>query len=481
MPLDPLSRQKKLKTVKPVEHQNTYQALYNLRENPFPALALFSPNVNDPRRNGEIYDPLFRQEEEKRFFQMFVQPLNCDRPLSLGFIRLDPQAGGRGNGKSVFLYRIMQRINQQDWEDWPSDPEDPKLFSLSVHVLPEPKKQRRFWEFVLLAFETLFDQGLLAEADRQLRAAVLLALLSGEDLQALYQRPNAEIAQALASQDEYGSLLAQYGFTLPGFVETARGRVEKIQPESNAFLENFYAHECSLQAAWKSWRESGMLGSAFQWRKNGVEWLTDGLTPILLAAGYQRLILLLDEFEKIYISQSSRERDEFLDGLRQYFYERPSLAVKHQFISTVLTIHPSIYTYVSNNWRRVGLDNMAPLDVDRIERVSVELGASTLEKLAHLLVYYIDWFRIDPNDPHRGTVYPFHPNALASFINAARYYPRGTLWYAYRLLQKAANEGVEAPISRQFVEAFIQSGEKPPQEAEDFIFQLPPVQNDLQA
>lgn len=481
MPLDPLARQKSLQTVKPVEHQNAYQTLYSLRENPFPSLALFSPNVNDPRRNGEIYDPMFRQPEEKRFFEMFVQPPNDDRPTQLGFIRLDPQAGGRGNGKSAFLHRIMQRINQQDWENWPTNPDDPNLFCLSVHVLPEPKKQRRFWEFVLLTFETLFEQDLLAEVDRHMRASVLLSLLPEEALQAVSQRPSIEINQALASEEAYSLLLEQYGFTLQGFMEAARKQVEKIQPTSNAYLEHYYASQCSLETAWRNWREAGMLASAFQWRNNGVEWLTEGLAAILLAAGYQRLIILLDEFEKIYISQSGRERDEFLDGLRQYFYERPSIAAKYQFITMVLTIHPSIYTYVSNNWRRVGLDNMAPLDVDRIGQVSVELGASDVEKLTDLLVYYIDWFRIDPEDPRKGTVYPFSEEALTPIIDAARYYPRGTLWYAHRILQKAANDLEKAPIGLAYVEDFLTGGEKPPQEADDLLFQLPPTQNDLQA
>ncbi len=481
MPLDPLARQKSLQTVKPVEHTNDYQTLYDLRENPFPSLALFAPNVNDPRRNGDIYDPMFRLAEEKHFFEMFVQPPTGDRPTQLGFIRLDPQAGGRGNGKSTFLHRIMQRINQQDWEDWSTNPDDPNLFCLSVHVLPEPKRQRRFWEFVFLIFETLFEQNRMAEVDRQIRAAVLLSLLSDEALQTVNQRPSTEINQALASEEAYSLLLEQYGYTLQGFTENARSQVEIIQPISNRFLDNFYANQCSLEAAWKHWRETGMLASAFQWRRNGVEWLTDGLVAILLAAGYQRLIILLDEFEKIYISQSGRERDEFLDGLRQYFYERPSISVRYQFVTTVLTIHPSIYKYVSGNWRRVGLDNMAPLDVDRIGQVSVELGPSDVEKLTHLLVYYIDWFRVDPDDPRKGTVYPFSEGALTPLIDAARYYPRGTLWYAQRILQKAANEETKAPISRDYVEDFIHSGEKPSQDLDDLLFPIPPTQNDLRA
>jgi len=482
MPINQLERQKKLQSIKPVEQKNAYQTLYGLRENPFPAMAMFSPNINDPRRNGEIYDSEFRKVEEGQFFKMFVQPENGDRPTQLGFIRLDPQAGGRGNGKSAFLHRIMQRINEQEWDEgWVTNLDDPNLFCLSVHVLPEPKKQRRFWEFVLLIFETLFEQGLLAEIDKQLRAAMLLTLFAPEQIEELAKRPVLEINQMLEAEDTFASLLAQYGHSLPNFVEIIRDAIEKIQPTSNLFLKNFLENDANLTKAWKRWMETGMLGSAYQWRKTGVEWLTDGLVPVMLAAGYRRLIILLDEFEKIYISQNARERDEFLDGLRQYFYERDSVAVKYQYITAVLTIHPSIYTYVNTNWRRVGLDNLAPLDVERIQSVSVELGASDNAKLTHLLVTYIDFFRMDADDPNKGKVYPFDEDALAPAIEAARFYPRGTLWYANKIIQKAANEPVPAPIQRAFVEDFISGGEKPPQEADDNIFQMPSSSIDLQA
>lgn len=481
MPVNPLQRQILQQAGKPVEQKNAYQTLYGLRENPFPSMAMFTPNINDPRRNGEIYDAEFRKAEEERFFKMFVQPENGDRPIQLGFIRLDPQAGGRGNGKSAFLHRIMQRINQQDWEaGWITNPDDPDLFCLSVHVLPEPKKQRRFWEFVLLVFETLYEQGLFAEMDKQIRAATLLNLLTPEQIDELGKRLNDD-SNLFDDDESFKSLLDEFGHTVPGFVEAAQTAIGQIQPTGNQFLSNFYANDCSLVKAWKFWTEKGMLGSAFQWRKTGVEWLTDGLVPVMLAAGYRRLIILLDEFEKIYISQNARERDEFLDGLRQYFYERPSVAVKYQYISAVLTIHPSIYAYVASTWRRVGLDNLAPLDVDRIENVSVELGASDPEKLTHLLATYIDFFRAEADDPNKGKVYPFSDDALAPAIEAAKFYPRGTIWYAYELLQKAAKDEVPAPISREFVEEFIQGGVKPPQDDDDVFFSLPPAASDLTA
>jgi hypothetical protein len=408
MPINPLERQKSLQSAKPVEQKNAYQTLYGLRENPFPSMALFTPNINDPRRNGDIYDAEFRKPEEEEFFKMFVQPENGDRPTQLGFIRLDPQAGGRGNGKSAFLHRIMQRINGQEWEtEWVTNPEDPNLFCLGVHVLPEPKKQKRIWEFARLVFETMSEQKLFAEIDKQLRAAMIINLLTEEQMTELGSLPTDELNKSLSSEEDFSDMLEKYGHTLSGFVDMAKSQLEKIQSATNLFLENFFDNDCSLTAAWADWINKGMLGSDYRWRKEGVEWLTNGLVPVMLVAGYRRLIILLDEFEKIYISQNGRERDEFLDGLRQYFFERDSVAVKYQYITTVLTIHPSIYTYVGTNWRRVGLDNLAPLDVDRIQNVSIELGASDDAKLEHLLITYLDYFRVNAEDPNKGTVYRF--------------------------------------------------------------------------
>src|SRR5688500_17067299 len=132
------TRQQKLKGAQIGTPESPYQTLYGLRENPFPSLALFTSSDTDPRQNGTIYDQEFRAQEEKLFFERFVLPPTGDRPLRLGFIRLEPQAGGRGNGKSTFLHRIMVRINKRDWRGWSQDTENPKLYGFAVHLLPGP-------------------------------------------------------------------------------------------------------------------------------------------------------------------------------------------------------------------------------------------------------------------------------------------------------------------------------------------------------
>ena len=479
---NPFQRQKQLqaRTAQALPG-SPYQRLYGLRENPFPSMALFSPTVDDPRRNGEIYDKAFRAEEEQQFFNLFVQPPIGAPPVQLGFIRVDSQAGGLGNGKSVFLHQMMKRINEQAWEDWASDPDDPSLFALAVHILPEPRRQRHFWQLVHLIFQTLATDSLFSAIDVQFRAALLFSMLNDEQLAALMEREAADVTAILASSAGFRELLRKNQLTIDSFYEQAERQLRGLYPTlSESFLGDFVAAGCELAGLWEKWREEGIAYSSYQWRKNGIQWLINGLIPVMMIAGYQRFYLLLDEFEKIYIYQKSRERDEFLDALRQYFYERDSAAVRNQFISTVLTIHPSIYRYLDNHWRRVGLDHLVPLEATRIAHHSVELGTSTTEKLTQLLITYIDWFRMDGQEKRQGTPYPFADNALEPTIEAAHFYPRNTLWYAHTILKKAASEKRPAPITRHFVEEVINNGVRPPHHEEDQLFNLPSSATDLQ-
>ena len=485
--INPFQRLKLLQPNKFNERRSAYQRLYGLRENPFPSIAQFSPTVDDPRHNGQIYDKTFREEEEKRFFQLFVQPPTAQPPLSLGFIQMDRQAGGHGNGISSFLHHIKKRINEQEWEDWMSNPDEPSLFALAVHILPKPRQHRHFWQMSRLIFESLAEEKLFSAIDVQFRAALLLRLLNEQQIAFLAKRPADEVTAILQSQERFADLLKQHQLTLAAFCEEAERQLRSVSTTiSESFLQHFVSAGSELKGLWKKWQKESMAVNSYQWRKNGIQWLIDGLIPIIILAGYQRFYLLLDEFEKIYIYQNARERDHFLDTLRQSFYERDSAAVRHQFITTVLTIHPSIYRYLNKHWRRVGLDNLAPLEASHMANISIELGPSTVEKLKHLLTTYLDSFRLDEDedeheDEHedqarRGrpkgflTLYPFADNALEPTLEAARFYPSDTLWFAHAILRKAATEEVSPPRATFNVEEFINSGVRPPRAEEDDLF-----------
>jgi hypothetical protein len=481
MEINPLQRLQKIQNTEPEERLNPYQNLYGLKENPFPSLALFTPSMDDPRRNGTIYDVEFRSDEEKRYFELFVLPPTGDKPKELGFIRLDPQAGGRGNGKSAFLHHLMNRVNERQWNGWTTDLDNLQLSALAVHLLPEPRKQKRFWQFVQLIFETFAEHELFKKVDADFKAAMIIKLLPEAVINKLSALPNEEILNLLYSSEKFIALLSENGISLQGYNEEILRFLKSIAGEDldQRFVQDFLTSNADLRSLWLTWKKDGIADSAYLWRNHGAGWFLNGLVPVLIIARYNRLHILLDEFEKIYIYQSTKEREEFLDSMRQNFFERNSVAVRREFLSLILTTHPSIDRYLKTVWTRVGLDNLAPLDPSRIASLSIELGASSKQKLSHLLTTYIDYFRLDSQ--HQGTLYPFAENALDRAMDEARYYPRGSIWYAHAILVKAASESVPAPINSAYVETFIASGQKPATEDEDNLFVLPQSTTDLKA
>ncbi len=481
------ARQRQLQATLPEPVESPYLRLYGLRENPFPSMALFRSSTNDPRANGEIYDEEFRLNEEKVFFDRFVLPETGDMPLPIGFIRLDPQAGGRGNGKSTFLHHLMIRLNKGDWNGWPEDRDDTRLSALAIHLLPQPKQHTSFFQLVRLIFETLYTteigaqerKRLVRKVDGEIRATLLLDLLDEAQIEDMSERDAEEVTLDLESTPRFSKLLKSFGCDLDGVSAAAEARLSAISSTclDNDFIRTFLENGASIEAVWATWRKNGWAVSDHRWKRWGAEWLTNGLVPVLVMAGYQRLYVLLDEFEKIYIHQTGRKREEFLDLLRQVLYEQDSVAVRRQYITTVLSIHPSIETYLKAHWARVGLDQLAPLAPGEIEKISVALGSSTVERLTHLLITYLDHYRPE-DDPHRGTVYPFSPGALNPMLEKARRYPRNTLRYAHVILRKAVGDAIPAPIQKSYVEAVL-SSDQTPQDDEDEDDALDPSATDL--
>lgn len=480
MKTDPLQRQQTILNYQLEARPSPYKQLYGLKDNPFPLLALFSATSPDPRRNGTIYDSEFRKNEEERFFRLFVQPVNGDEAVHLGFVRLDPQAGGRGTGKSCFLHRLMERVNSQDWRDWSTNPDDPQLNSLSVYLLPAPRKQRQFWQLARLVFEAMAEQDLFNRVDVDLRAAMFFRLGDTEKRQDLLKNRQQQVSEALHSPTKFVELMTSLGVTAENYNTAVEAELKQIGDgvPDNGFRNVFVKAGCSLVKLWSDWSDDYTATSDYTWRKAGVSWLVNGLVPVLILANYRRFILLVDEFEKIYSSQTGREREDFLDAFRQYFYERDSVASRLSFITTVLTVHPSMDVYLSKEWSRVGLDNVAPLSPDRVDQIAVKLGHSDSPSLEHLIITYLDYYRVD-GDTNKGTLYPFAEDAFQPAFSAVRFYPRGALWYAHQIISKAAKEGIAPRITQNYVKQFIETGEKPPLEDFEPDYDLPKAETDL--
>lgn len=428
---------------------NGYETLYGLRENPFPAEPLFSPSETDPRRNGTIYDPEFHTAEEKRFFDLFVSPPTGSQPYRLGFVRVDAAAGARGNGKSMFLHRMMRRINQPDWPAAYGDSSRLPC-ALAVHLVPDPKAILGFHQLIYLLFQTLARTQQLDIIDGMLRAAVLYDLLNPSQRASLSTVPDNVLQERLRDDGEFRRILSDHSIQPSAFFAQAETAIRNHAGTTldQDFLRRLREQDLSLRKLWLALDQL----SWNTWRTWGTSWLTDGLVPLLLSAGYERLYVLLDEFERIYRFQTGRRRDEFLMALRQTFFEGASAAVRTQFISCILTLHPSVDQYLAENWRIAGLEGISPLSASHVGTRAVTLGASEPAKLRHLLQTFLDFYRTDDaRSQHTGTVYPFMADALDPVFDAAKRYPRDTLRLAYEILAAAVAQNQPAPLTKAWV------------------------------
>lgn len=281
-----------------------------------------------------------------------------------------------------------------------------------------------------------------------------MRILDPVALNEVARRPSLE--DELTTGEGFSKLLSDARIDPQRWRREAEEQLLRISPltQGNQFVRDLLDRDVSVERTWRAWRLQGRANSDPLWRKHGAEWFANGLVPALVLAGYHRLYLLLDEFEKIYVHQTTRQREEFLDLFRQVFYERDSVAVRRKYVVSVLSIHPSIETYLQSHWQRMGLDGMAPISPTEIARIAVTLGPATPPLMRHLLVTYIDHFRI-PGDRHRGAVHPFEDLALTHVMEKGRYYPRNTLRYAHLVLQHACAWQQPAPITGAFTKRFL--------------------------
>lgn len=445
------------------EPTNPFQK-YGLKSNPFPSMALFNSTADDPRRNGTIYDRRFRAEEELRFLQMFLQTTGGAPPPALGFVRLGPQVGSRGSGKSAFLHHLMQRVNKQDWDGLAIDPESPDLLALAVHLLPHPRIHRTFADLVRLIFVTMAQHGLFALVDRQVRAAMFVQIAPEERVEALAALDAAQVDALFESDTSFRKLLVDERLTEQEYLDALRRTIQEDvkAPDKNRFLFE-YLQIGSLERLWEGWARDRFENPRL--RKELADWFVDGLAPILMAGGYRRMIVLVDEFEKIFIYQTDRMREEFLDTLRQRLYEQDSAAARKQFVTTVLTLHPSIERELAIYWERVGLKGVAPLH-DVVRSRSVELRAPTRDRLVGLLTTYLDGYRTDSRN--MGTPLPFARDAMDELVERAGLVPRDALRLAHDSILAAARDAINVPIPLVFVRSQINLSLQRPQEGDEF-------------
>lgn len=424
---------------------NPYQELYGLVHNPFPPFATTQPLNADERVNGTLYDQRLRAEEEREFEHKFLQIASTDAPL-LGIITYEQGAPfSRGQGKSVFLYNLTRKIARarEEGED-----------ALAVYIRPPTRETRRFWQILRQVIEHLAqpielgnERTQLDEVDTVLRARALAQILPPAQLDTL------AALDALAAQELLGDssrIERELGVTPQRIATTILQLLHDVSGSTlnPIFEELIHQAHGSLVGTWRrlaAWSE-------IRWARDGAGVFLDGIAVAIIAAGYTRLFIFLDDYERIYLYQNSADRSAFLDTLRYVLFDAPTFATRQRLLRMVTFFHPRTLVDIADLWLRAGLDRLCPLDGPDADRCSVALRALDADQLRALLIFYLDRARTESErNQQRGTLEPFTTEAAQTLIEREQFNVGRVLAGAFAALDAAQRGGrpqVDAALIR---------------------------------
>jgi hypothetical protein len=426
-PRNPIARinQQQVPPVAP----NPYLTLYGLSRNPFPTGTAIQPYSDDPRTNGSLYNRSLRAEEEQQFERRFFHSPPGEE-TRLGLLSYGGRPYSRGQGKSAFLYALMRRVQEARLQEGAN--------ALAVFLQPQLRPTRKFWQILRLCWKSLampMEEGQrsqLQEVDILLRARTLTELLPAERLEALAaldpEEANALLLNAQRIADELQIPQGRLNVAIRRVLEGVGNGIL-----SSRFVEVLQSADYSIARTWSVMER----WSDLRWSRDGAEVFLDGLAASVVASGFNRLFILFDEYEKIFLYQNNQDRAEFLDGLRNSVFDSDTIAARYGLLRVIVFIHPVTLRDVAGVWRRVGLDRFLPLTGTHADINQIRLLDLAPEQLRHLLTTYLDYFRADEHDPRRGSIAPFSDDAFATLLKESLGIPGYLLAYAHFTLAKA--------------------------------------------
>lgn len=396
MTTNPLLRQGKAISAEP----NLYEH-FGLKENPFPKSPTVNPTSGDPRENGCIYCENLRQIEQTQFERLFVPLPNRPEPRQMAFLMDYATRRGRGIGKTAFLTHQRRRI-MQDLGDRLTDG---NYVIMASHLVPSGGiwAPRKFWQFVRLISNSLNADLCIATAIWRLRAfsgvipdSVLADVNQGNLADTLgndgwlYNREvdvlftlNQAVLRALTSvgiHEEIAEKLAQFG-------------------HSPLEFEKQFLRHCS-----DPW-----------WRQEGYAFVFDQLARLFEVSSINRVLLLVDEVEKIVVNQNRNERTAFVDDVRRCFVDGAFTSVRNRTYGVLWTIHPYVQEIWRPYWHSAGLDRICPIGGATSDDFTVYFYPMKPDEAAIPLVQeYMDFYRLDTNSS--GSLTPFSEGAVIAAL-----------------------------------------------------------------
>jgi hypothetical protein len=419
------------------------------------------PDNDDPRVNGSIYRADLRQVEQEKFERLLVPASEHPDAGRMAFLMDCATRFGRGVGKTAFLNHQRQRI----MADLGNQMSQGRHVLFASYVLPPSDGRcRKFWQFCRLVLEHLTEQGILAQAVWRLRA------FSGRVPEEVLGRIGDD-PQKIGDNAWLASQGVSIDFDLGPAVRRMLESVGVEGPLVEALATDGHSPEAFRRTFLRAQSEHA-------WRQQGGSWLFDQLVRVFRHADFTRGLLLVDDFERIIVHQSARERLSFVEGVRYYFIEGPFENTRSHFYSALWTIHPYVQELLVSSWQQVGLERFCALGGELAAEHTIDFRPLEAQAAVPLVLAYLDSSRL--REQERGQLRPFDQDAVVEALRLVKGLPGYLLALLCRVMEHAVrNEwsSVEGDHIRK-----VYKEELPmPADGEEVGGELPPAQVDLRA
>ena len=396
---------------------------FGLTDNPFPFSPTITPESSDPRVNGDIYSEELRLDAQSRFERLLIPGKDSVTPRSLALLMDYATRRGRGIGKTAFLNHQQRRI----MADLGYQLTDGAYVIMGALVIPEGGgRTRKFWQFIRLIAQALNSGNCIATALWRARA------FSGVIPSGVLERIDPNNLAGTLGNDRW---LSEQGIA----VEFELNRAVEIQLV-NAGVRREIASVLAQYGHDPQGLERYLVRlSDYRWRIDGPTLVFNDLVHLFRAADVNRVVLLVDEVEKIVVPQNSIERRAFVDDLRRFFVDGPYESVFTRMYGVLLTIHPYVQEIWQPHWKAAGLDRVCPIGGPAAQEFTVYFYPLKANEAAVRLVQtYLDYYRDDPGE--RGSLQPFDQDAVITAMDLVNGLPGPMLTLLRLALEKATSD-----------------------------------------
>lgn len=453
-----LLRQSKI-SVEP--KKNKYRN-FGFTQNPFPANPSIKVDSSDSRENGSIYLPELREKEQSTFEKLLIPQADSTQAYSIAFLMDYATRRGRGIGKTSFLHHQRTRI----MNDFGNQLSGGSAVMFAIYLLPLPSgRTRKFWQISKLIVQALIEQDIIAMAMWRLRA--FSGVIPDEVLAQIGSQPQNTIGNDSWLQDKKVDVFW-------GVSHSIREKLRGLDIDDD-LVEKLTNFGCSAESFKQNYYDKL---SDHAWRSDDGEACFNDLVKLLIAAGFTKGLILVDEVEKIITPQNTQERRDFTDTLRYFFIDGQNENAKFSFYSLLLTIHPYVQELLNPHWSATGLDRFADLSGDMASQYTIYLEPLNQQSAIPLALAYLDASRI--SQEHHGELAPFSEKAIEEALVLSGRVPGIYLRLLNQAIEKAILLGWQT-IEVSHIKSIAQTQTPKEPNSLDKISPLPAAQIDLRA